>query len=85
VPSIRPSRPLALLPFVHVDGGTGETCAFIEAGNLGPPGSLRRARAESRPVAFRPTAAQPFDDRCLSWRFDAKSFWIWWIEPASQA
>ena len=41
--------------------------ANIRAGNLGKPGSKRRVKAESKPVTFRPEAAQPYDDRCLSW------------------
>jgi hypothetical protein len=47
--------------------------ANIRAGNLGKPGSKRRIKAESRPVTFRPEAAQPFDDRCLSWQYDART------------
>ncbi|MFE5586296.1 hypothetical protein [Kitasatospora sp. NPDC056531] len=41
--------------------------ANIKAGNLGPKGSKRRNKAESKPIAFREDAAQAFDDRCLSW------------------
>lgn len=51
--------------------------ANIRAGNLGRPGSKRRARAESKPIAFRPEAAQPYDDRCLSWQYDARTVSIW--------
>ncbi|MEV7084951.1 transposase [Streptomyces sp. NPDC093085] len=51
--------------------------ANIRAGNLGRPGSKRRVRAESKPVVFRPEAAQPYDDRCLSWRYDARTVSIW--------
>ena len=51
--------------------------ANIRAGNLGKPGSARRERAESKPIVFRPDAAQPFDDRCLSWQFDARTVSIW--------
>ena len=51
--------------------------ANIRAGNLGRPGSERRVRAESRPVRFRPDAAQPFDDRCLSWQLDTSTVSIW--------
>jgi hypothetical protein len=40
--------------------------ANIKAGNFGKPGSKRRTRAESKPIAFRREAAQPYDDRCLS-------------------
>lgn len=32
--------------------------ANIKAGNLGKPGSKRRTKAESKPIAFRPEAAQ---------------------------
>jgi IS605 OrfB family transposase len=51
--------------------------ANIRAGNLGKPGSKRRIKAESKPITFRPDAAQPYDDRCLSWQFDAQSVSIW--------
>ncbi|WP_055480334.1 RNA-guided endonuclease InsQ/TnpB family protein [Sphaerimonospora mesophila] len=51
--------------------------ANIRAGNLGPQGSPRRKRAQSKPIAFRPSAAQPFDDRCLSWQLDARTVSIW--------
>jgi putative transposase len=51
--------------------------AGIRAGNLGKPDSKRRVKAESKPIAFRPMAAQPFDDRCLSWQHDARTVSIW--------
>jgi putative transposase len=51
--------------------------ANLRAGNLGRPGSKRRTKAESKPVAFRPEAAHPFDDRCLSWQYDAQTVSIW--------
>ncbi|MFV2194998.1 RNA-guided endonuclease InsQ/TnpB family protein [Nocardiopsis sp. LOL_012] len=51
--------------------------ANIKAGNLGRPGSQRRRRAESKPIVFRPQAAQPYDDRCLSWQYDAQTVSIW--------
>ncbi|MGW1802682.1 RNA-guided endonuclease InsQ/TnpB family protein [Streptomyces sp. NPDC001984] len=53
--------------------------ANLRAGNLGKPGSKRRQKAESKPVAFRPEAAHPFDDRCLSWQYDAQTVSIWTI------
>ncbi|TDO46180.1 IS605 OrfB family transposase [Kribbella sp. VKM Ac-2527] len=53
--------------------------ANIRAGNLGKPGSRRRARAESRPIVFRPDAAHPYDDRCLSWQYDAQTVSIWTV------
>ncbi|MGW1887962.1 RNA-guided endonuclease TnpB family protein, partial [Streptomyces sp. NPDC001970] len=53
--------------------------ANIRAGNLGPAGSKRRRRAESKPVVFRPDAAQPYDDRILSWQHDARTISIWTV------
>ncbi|MFB7667761.1 RNA-guided endonuclease TnpB family protein, partial [Kitasatospora sp. NPDC056138] len=35
--------------------------ANVWAGNLGKPGSKRRSKAESKPIVFRPEAAQPYD------------------------
>ncbi|WP_308805703.1 transposase [Acrocarpospora corrugata] len=49
----------------------------IRAGNLGPEGSPRRAKAESKPITFGPDAAKPYDDRCLSWNHDARTLSIW--------
>jgi hypothetical protein len=46
------------------------------AGNLT---AQRRAKAESKPVRFRPDAAQPFDDRMLSWQHDAGTVSIWTV------
>ncbi|GII76430.1 transposase [Sphaerisporangium rufum] len=51
--------------------------ANIQAGNLGKVGSARRARAEATVIVFRAEAAQPFDDRCLSWQIDARTVSIW--------
>ncbi|WP_369144071.1 RNA-guided endonuclease InsQ/TnpB family protein [Streptomyces sp. R44] len=51
--------------------------ANIRAGNLGRPGSKRRVKAESKPIAFRTDSAQPYDDRCLSWQYDAGTVSIW--------
>ncbi|MEU9102884.1 transposase [Streptomyces xanthophaeus] len=53
--------------------------ANIKAGNYGKPGSKRRAKVESKPVTFRPEAAQPFDDRCLSWQYDAGTVSVWTV------
>ncbi|MDP4503299.1 RNA-guided endonuclease InsQ/TnpB family protein [Nonomuraea turcica] len=39
----------------------------------------RRRRAESEPIIFRPKAAHPFDDRCLSWLHDARTVSIWTV------
>jgi IS605 OrfB family transposase len=51
--------------------------ANIRVGNLGGEKSRRRVKAESKPIRFREHAAQPFDDRCLSWQFDARTVSIW--------
>ncbi|GAA4632399.1 RNA-guided endonuclease TnpB family protein [Actinoallomurus vinaceus] len=51
--------------------------ANLRAGNLGKKGSKRRIKVESKPIAFRPQAAQPYDDRCLSWQYDAQTVSIW--------
>ena len=51
--------------------------ANIKAGNLGKPGSKRRDRAESKPVEFRAAAAQPYDDRLLSWQMDQQTVSVW--------
>ncbi|MGW6937046.1 RNA-guided endonuclease InsQ/TnpB family protein [Lentzea sp. NPDC054927] len=54
-------------------------CASIRNGNLGPVGNKRRAKAQSKPIGFRRDAAQPFDDRCLSWQYDAGTVSIWTV------
>ncbi|WP_432173134.1 hypothetical protein [Streptomyces sp. Tue6028] len=52
----------------------------VRAGNLGKEGSRRRRKAESKPITFRPEAAQPFDDRCLSWQYDQQTVSIWTVD-----
>ncbi|HEX8870247.1 MAG TPA: transposase [Lentzea sp.] len=37
----------------------------------------RRLKTESKPVKFREHAAQPFDDRMLSWQYEAGTVSIW--------
>ncbi|MEU9878323.1 RNA-guided endonuclease InsQ/TnpB family protein [Streptomyces phaeochromogenes] len=54
--------------------------ANIKAGNLGPEHSKRRRKAESKPVTFRPDAAHTYDDRCLSWNYDAQTVSIWTLD-----
>ncbi|MEV6838534.1 transposase [Streptomyces sp. NPDC051133] len=49
------------------------------AGKLGPSKSTSRASAAWKPIRFRAEAAQPFDDRCLSWQMDAGTVSIWTI------
>ncbi|MDX8034718.1 transposase [Lentzea sp. BCCO 10_0856] len=53
--------------------------ATIRSGNLGPMGAKRRVKAESKPIGFRYDAAQPFDDRCLSWQHDVGTVSIWTV------
>lgn len=62
-----------------VAGAYATLKANIRAGNLGKPGSKRRTAAEGKPIRFRPDAAQPFDDRCLSWQLAARTVSIWTV------
>ena len=62
-----------------VAGAYATLKANIRAGNLGEPGSKRRVAAESKPIRFRRDAAQPFDDRCLSWQMPARTVSIWTV------
>ncbi|MBA2808190.1 IS200/IS605 family element transposase accessory protein TnpB [Streptomyces sp. KM273126] len=54
--------------------------ANLRAGNLGPSTSKRYHKAVGSPIVFRPEAAQPFDDRCLSWQYDAHTVSIWTVD-----
>lgn len=45
----------------------------------GKPTGVRRAKAEGKPIRFRESAAQPFDDRMLSWQYDARTVSIWTV------
>lgn len=75
------ARGLSAQPAIHVArkvaGAYATLKANIRAGNLGKPGSKRRAKAESKPIVFRRDAAQPFDDRCLSWQLADRTVSIW--------
>jgi len=51
--------------------------ANLQAGSYGRVGSPRRTKVEGKPVVFRPDAAQPFDDRCLSWQHQDRTVSIW--------
>jgi len=72
---------LSAQPAIHVarkvSGAYATLKANIRAGNLGDPGSKRRVKAGSKPITFRADAAQPYDDRCLSWQFDRRTVSIW--------
>jgi putative transposase len=47
--------------------------ANLRNGRYGNPGSARRHNVQAEPIRFRSLAAQPFDDRCLSWIHDTDS------------
>ena len=72
---------LSAQPAIHVARKVSDAYATlranIRAGNLGDPGSKRRVKAESKPITFRADAAQPYDDRCLSWQLDRRTVSIW--------
>lgn len=72
---------LGAQPAIRVIGKTVDAYTTLRSniaeGNLGAPGSPRRVKAESKPVVFRPGAAQPFDRNCLSWQHDAGTVSIW--------
>ncbi|MFG2106547.1 RNA-guided endonuclease InsQ/TnpB family protein [Micromonospora chersina] len=72
---------LSAQPAIHVArkvaGAYAGLKANIRAGNLGKAGSKRRRRAETKPITFRRNAAQPFDDRCLSWQMQSRTVSIW--------
>lgn len=78
---------LSAQPAIHVArkvaGAYATLKANLKAGNYGHEGSKRRARVESTPVRFRKDAAQPFDDRCLSWQLDARTVSIWTVHGRS--
>lgn len=51
--------------------------ANLRGGRYGRPGSKRHTRACGKPVVFRPGAAQPYDDRMLSWQHEQRTVSIW--------
>ncbi|WP_326691158.1 transposase [Streptomyces sp. NBC_01795] len=53
--------------------------ANIKAGNLGSQEVKRRQRAETKPIVFREDAAQPYDDRILTWNLDQRTVSIWTV------
>ncbi|MFE6619401.1 RNA-guided endonuclease InsQ/TnpB family protein [Streptomyces sp. NPDC057740] len=74
-------RGLSAQPALHVLRKVADAYTTLRAnirnGNLGKPGSKRRRRAAGKPIGFRPDAAQPYDDRCLSWQVDEQTVSIW--------
>jgi IS605 OrfB family transposase len=77
------ARGLSAQPALHVIHKTADAYnnlhAQIQAGRLGREGSAGRTKATSKPICFRPHAAQPFDDRCLSWQIDTRTVSIWTV------
>ncbi|MFE5588735.1 RNA-guided endonuclease InsQ/TnpB family protein [Streptomyces sp. NPDC056549] len=75
------ARGLSAQPALHVLRKVADAYtalkANLKAGNVGKSGTKRYRKATSKPVAFRPDAAQPFDDRCLSWRVSERTVSIW--------
>ncbi|MFF8322613.1 RNA-guided endonuclease InsQ/TnpB family protein [Streptomyces bobili] len=75
------ARGLSAQPALHVIRKVADAyttlAANVRAGNLGPTGSKRREKATGKAIAFRPRAAQPFDDRCLSWQIEDGTVSIW--------
>ncbi|MFC4564861.1 RNA-guided endonuclease InsQ/TnpB family protein [Nocardiopsis mangrovi] len=53
--------------------------ANIKAGNLGPEGAKRRTKADATPIFFREDAAQPYDDRILTWNLDQRTVSVWTV------
>ena len=49
----------------------------IKNGNYGKPGSKRWLKVQSKPIGFRPDAAQPYDQRNLSFALDARTISLW--------
>jgi putative transposase len=74
---------LSAQPAIHVARKVADAYttlrANLHAGNLGKPGSKRRRLVENKPIRFRRDAAQPFDDRCLSWRLADRTVSIWTV------
>ena len=63
-----------------VAGAYATLAENLRNGNHGRKGSERRARVEAKPVVFRSDAAQPFDDRCLSWQMEARTVSLWTVD-----
>jgi hypothetical protein len=51
--------------------------AHRQGGNPGRPGSKRYRQATAKPIAFRAEAAQPYDDRMLSWQIANRRVSVW--------
>ncbi|WP_374222420.1 RNA-guided endonuclease InsQ/TnpB family protein [Rhodococcus sp. KRD162] len=77
------ARGLSAQPSLHVLRKVADAyatrAANLKAGNYGQSGSKRYAAVSDTAVRFRPLAAQPFDDRCLSWQLDSSTVSIWTV------
>ncbi|MFI5471086.1 RNA-guided endonuclease InsQ/TnpB family protein [Streptomyces cacaoi] len=77
------ARGLSAQPALHVLRKVADAHAalktHVRAGEIGSQGSKRCVRAVANPIRFRGGAAQPFDDRCLSWQMSAATVSIWTV------
>ncbi|MFI5766093.1 RNA-guided endonuclease InsQ/TnpB family protein [Streptomyces sp. NPDC051563] len=77
------ARGLSAQPALHVVRKVADAYATrranLKAGNYGPREGKRYQRIANGPIRFRPDAAQPFDDRCLSWQHDVRTVSIWTV------
>lgn len=74
---------LSAQPAIHCVRKTAGAYAALGAASgvrgHGPTGAAPPTGHGRRPVRFRKDAAQPFDDRCLSWQLDARTVSIWTV------
>ncbi|MCX4973386.1 transposase [Streptomyces sp. NBC_00620] len=77
------ARGLSAQPALHVlrkvADAYGTLKANLKAGNLGKPSSKRYTKATGKPISFRKDAAQPYDDRCLSWQTADRTVSLWTV------
>lgn len=77
------ARGLSAQPALHVIRKVADAYTTLRAnirdGNLGTNQSRRRMTGQAKPIAVRADAAQPFDDRCLSWQYEARTVSIWTV------
>lgn len=55
----------------------------LRAGNYGKRGTDRYAKAATTVLTFRPEAAQPYDDRILSWDHQNRTVSIWVVDTGT--
>ena len=69
------ARGLSAQPALHVVRKVADAYTVLKArGRSGTPG-----KPSPKPITFRSGAAQPFDDRCLSWQTGAGTVSIWTV------